>query len=977
MLEAMRGSRRSSASARLDFVPVGWLLSDRAFEPPTLALLVRGELALTDVHVRRLDGPVAQAVAEAQAEVSRGAAPLAARVVPLEAGEQLLVVAADPESAGGGAVGSLVAGATGTVRRGGDELGYWRRSLAEVEPVELPSAHPWSPAGRFGAESRRVVLPSGLAAAVEALGPGTDVVLLAAWQAVLVRWAAQERLWVGVPTPDASIVLVDGDLSGDPTFAELVERVRDARDAALAHAVPYAELLAALRVERPELHDPFQIGFAFRPSMLPAEGEAYGPFVVAPVAAPRAMRGELELHLWLEEGKLAGRCLYGRERFDVASVDRLLASFATFLAAAVERPESRCSELPLMTDVERRRVVEAWADAAVPYPDQASIAELFERQAAATPDAVAVETEGDSLTYRELDERADRLANKLAAAGVGPDVLVAIGAGRSAAMIVGLVAILKAGGAYLPLDLDYPAERIAFMLEDARPRVVLAASGERSSLPLPPDAVVIDLEAGERAEQAGPPGPAVRPDNLAYVTYTSGSTGRPKGVAVTQAGVVRLVSSPNFVRLDPSHTMLQFAPITFDASTLEIWGALLNGMRLVVAPPGALSLAELGELIERTGVTTLWLTAPLFHLLVEQRQASLRGVRQLLAGGDVLSPAHVREALAVDERLAVVNGYGPTETTTFACCHPMRGTIDDSQPVPIGRPISNTRVYVLDRHLRPVPAGVRGELYVGGPGVARGYLDRPGLTAERFVPDPVGPVPGERLYRTGDVARHRPDGTIEFLGRADRQVKVRGFRVELGEIEVALCAHEAVRDAVVVARDRDGSEKALVAYVVAEPQTSSGELRAFLRRRLPDYLVPQAVVALEGLPLDANGKVDRNALPEPGWDVDAEAGENGAAPEAGLEETIAAVWRQVLKLDAVGVDDNFFDLGGDSLLLALVHEELEPVVPRKLRLIDLFRYPTIAELARYCAGDGDAAAAGASGARREARLATARRRQGA
>ncbi len=577
-----------------------------------------------------------------------------------------------------------------------------------------------------------------------------------------------------------------------------------------------------------------------------------------------------------------------------------------------------------------------------PVLSAASTANLparFARRVRRDPDSVAVDAAGGQVSARELDELSDRLAGRLAAVGVGPEVLVGICAERGVRLIVGLLAILKAGGAYVPLDPGYPAPRLAFMFADARPRVMLTERALRGSLPADERVPVIELEtAGEDAVTS--PTTVVSADNLAYVMYTSGTTGRPKGVGVTHRGIVRLVENPNYVRLDPAESVLQYAPISFDASTFEIWGALLNGSRLVPAPPGIGSADELGEIIEAKAVTTLWLTAPLFHLMVEQRPGCLLGVRQLLAGGDVVSPTHVAGALAVSDGLTVVNGYGPTETTTFACCHPMRGGVDVTAPLPIGRPISATDVYILDEGLAPVPGGVAGDLYIGGAGLARGYLNQPGMTAERFLPDPASGRPGARIYRTGDLARRRDDGTVEFLGRADRQVKIRGFRVEPDEIEAVITGHEAVGQCVVVPWDR-GGERVLVAYVVLRRPVEV-ELRGFVAARVPDHLVPALFVTVPSLPLDVNGKIDRASLPAP-----SESGATGAfaAPVTALERLVADIWGTVLGLDRASVEENFVDVGGNSLAAAKIVARLRRTLGLGFSVDMILQAATIRRLA--------------------------------
>ncbi len=465
----------------------------------------------------------------------------------------------------------------------------------------------------------------------------------------------------------------------------------------------------------------------------------------------------------------------------------------------------------------------------------------------------------------------------------------------------------------------------------------------RVELPAGVEVVALDAEA-----VAPPPAglPAARPGDLAYVMYTSGSTGVPKGVRVEQRSVVRLVRETTYATFGPERVFLHFAPLSFDASTFEIWGALLNGGRLVVVPEGPASLEDLGAAVRDEGVTTAWLTAGLFHQMVDTRLSDLRGLRELLAGGDVLSPAHVRRVLEGLPGCRVINGYGPTENTTFTCCHALERADDVGATVPIGRPIANTSVYVLDQRLEPVPAGVAGELYTGGDGVARDYLGRPDLTAERFVPDPFAEQAGARLYRTGDFVRFRADGTLEFLGRRDAQVKVRGFRIELGEVEAALAQHPLVATCAVVAREYAGGDKRLVGYVVARPgqEPSPAELREFLEQRLPAYMRPGALVLLEELPLTPNGKVDRRALPAPEAEQ-SQPGAGHAAPRTPLEETLAHVFAEVLDVPRVGVDESFFELGGHSLLLPRLTEQLERRLGRRVPLARIYAAPTVEALA--------------------------------
>ena len=600
---------------------------------------------------------------------------------------------------------------------------------------------------------------------------------------------------------------------------------------------------------------------------------------------------------------------------------------------------------------ERRSALVKFNNTRTDYPFDVCVHTLFELQAEQTPDRVAALYRDRSLTYRELNSKANRLAHFLRSLGVGPETIVGLSLRRSLDVIVATLAILKAGGAYLPLDPDYPNERLAMMLDDAEVPVLLTESGLVGRLPAEGARIIcIDRQQIPQENSSNPPN-ETNAGSLAYVMFTSGSTGRPKGVMVEHRSIVRLVKETNYADFGPDNVFLQFAPITFDASTFEIWGALLNGARLAIMPDGVPSLQELGCAIREYGVTTLWLTAGLFHLMVDERIQDLKPLRQLLAGGDVLSPKHVQKVLdSLD--CALINGYGPTENTTFTCCYSIPRGVPVGSSVPIGPPISNTQVYILDSDLEPVPCGEVGELYIGGDGLARGYLNRNDLTAERFINSPFPEASSARLYRTGDLARRMPDGTVEFLGRVDNQVKIRGFRIELEEIEAALTSQPGVREAVVIARELATADKQLVAFIVSSAQAPpevSG-LRAHLQNILPDYMVPAFMFILPALPLDPNGKVDRRVLalmiPH-----EAERRSTFVGPLTETEEKIAAVLQEVLHIEKVGTDDNFFDLGANSLQLAGAHSRLQSLLDPDLGIISLFQNPTVRSLARYLGRD--------------------------
>lgn len=606
-----------------------------------------------------------------------------------------------------------------------------------------------------------------------------------------------------------------------------------------------------------------------------------------------------------------------------------------------------------MSTTEQTPVPAEWNATARPYPQQ-NIAELFEAETKRRPEAVALEFGSEKVSYEDLNRRANQLAHHLRAQGVGPDTPIGLCLERSAELIVALLGILKAGGAYVALDPSYPIERLALMLANAQVPLLLSDERLRERLPDYKSAFLLFEKERETIER--------RPtenlssgaglDHLAYISYTSGSTGVPKGVAIPHRGVVRLVKSSDFARMDETETFLQMAPVGFDASTFEIWGALLNGGRLVVMPPETPSLDDLGSTLRTKGVTTLWLTAGLFHLMVDERINDLCGLHQLLAGGDVLSPTHVRKAVEALPDCQLINGYGPTENTTFTCCHSIGAADLGGGALPLGRPIGNTTVHVLDEAMAPVLVGAIGELYIGGDGLARGYWRQPELTAAKFVADRFSPDPGAKLYRSGDLARWRADGVVEFIGRVDDQVKVSGYRIELGEIETALRRQEGVRDAAVLAVERGPDRKDLVAYFIATagPRPSPSDLRAFLRQTLPDYMIPVDFIAVEAFPLTGNGKVDRRALANRGQ----HHASSSAPPRTDLERTISTIWSEVIgRADEIGVDDNFFDLGGNSLRVVEAHARLSRTLQRPLPLTALFQFPTIRALSGFLDAKGD------------------------
>ncbi len=856
------------------------------------------------------------------------------------------------------------------------EIAYWKQHLAGLPPLlELPTDRPRPAVQSFRGAGRPVRLPAGLTRQLEALarreGATLFMVLLAGFEVLLAHTSGQEDFAVGSPIAGRNRVEIEGligffvntlvlrgDLSGDRTggssFRELLGRVRETALAAYVHQdVPFEKLVEELAPERSLARSPlFQVMFALQNA--PVESLEIPGLQLRPVSGGAAtVKFDLELDLREQDSGLFGMVGYATDLFDSATIDRLVGHFERTLAAALATPELPVAALPFLTGAERHQLLVEWNDTEIRslpgclHHDVAA-------QAARTPDAVAVEMGTERWTYRRLIGGARRLARHLRVLGIGPDGVVGLCAERSPAMVVGMLAVLEAGGAWLPLDPGHPAERLAFMLQDAGAQVLLIQESLRERIPAAGLPVVLldgrwdsgegsGDDSGEETVEAL--GVEVSPDHLAYVIYTSGSTGQPKGVMVPHRGVCnRLRWAQQVYRLDERDAFLHKAASGVDVSVWECFAPLVAGARLVLAEPGRQGeSAYLIRTIREHRVTLVDFVPSMLAVFLDEAEVeTCVSLRQVFVGGEALSP-ELRDRMAARLPIPLDNMYGPTEITidtTRWVCAPGRSP----QREPIGRPIGNSRLYVVDRGLRALPLGVSGELVVGGEGVTRGYLGRPGLSAERFVPDPLGGRPGGRLYRTGDLARCREDGAIEFLGRLDHQVKIRGVRIELGEIEAALRLHPAVHDAVADVRGASASHL-LTAWVVPREGgaiPAAADLRAFLRERLPDSMVPAAFVALAALPLTPSGKVDRKVLPAPG-----QAGSGGlfVAPRTPVEELLAAIWSDVLGVDRVGVADSFFDLGGHSLLATQVMSRLRRTFGVEMPLRDLFATPRLADLA--------------------------------
>ncbi|WP_244121399.1 non-ribosomal peptide synthetase/type I polyketide synthase [Burkholderia gladioli] len=849
------------------------------------------------------------------------------------------------------------------------KLDYWRRQLAGASArLALPTDRPRPAVQSLRGATQAFTVPRQTADALRRVGREAQTTLFttlyAAFQVLLWRYSGEVDICVGTPVANRNHLETEA-LVGffvntlvlrtplDPLegFDALLRRARDTALAAYAHQdVPFERLVEELNPQRELSHSPlYQVMLVLQNA--PADELSLGDLEIRPYALGGVTaKCDLTLNVDEDASGLACRFEYCADLFDATTIERMATQFQQLLEEVVNAPSRAVGMLPLVDQTTRAALLrEALGETvALAHP---TIPALFAERVAAHPRAIAVEAgeQGEfALTYAELDARANRLAQGLRALGVGPDVPVALCAQRSAEMVVGLLGILKAGGAYLPLDPDYPPERLDYLVEDARPRALVGDAGLIAALaarlPSPPPSIALDAATLD-AWPAEPPPLALHGDHLAYLVYTSGSTGQPKGVAITHRNVARLVHRNGYFDAAAAPRVLQFASLNFDAATFEIWAPLLNGGTLVMAAPQRHSLERLAATLVERRIDMLWLTASLFDQMVERHLPAFASVRHVLTGGEALSLPHVRRFLEAGFATRLTNGYGPTESTTFACCHAIEPASLGAQSVPIGRPIANTRAHVLDARGEPVPVGIAGELWLGGEGLARGYLNRPDLSAERFVPDPFA-ADGSRLYRTGDLVRRLPDGTLDYVGRIDSQVKIRGFRIETGEIEAVLLAMPWVAGAAVAVIEDEDGERRLAAYVVRRPEAREvdpGGLRGLLRQRLPEYMMPSAFVELDALPLTANGKIDLRALPTPSFAADRA---EHVAPRTPLEELLAGIWARVLKLDRVGVHDNFFDLGGHSLSATQVVAELREHLPMELPLRAFFEAPTIEAFAQ-------------------------------
>lgn len=839
-------------------------------------------------------------------------------------------------------------------------LSYWKDRLKNYVELELPTDRPRPSLKSWDGDIVSRILPPSMIERVSRLsreeGATMFHVFLAAFKAVASRYTGLEDIAVGTPVAGRTrselepiigtfinSVILRTDLSGDPSFRETIGRVRDTSTEAIAHQdLPFEQLVKALQPRRESGRNPlFQINFTHQRDFVRPVSFGGAKLTAFPSRSPGAI---FDLHFFMVERADGWRasCDFARDLFDRSTALLLLEHCETFLEAATAQPDQPLSSLPIIPPSEMLQL-DAWSGGKHPYPSDKPVGESFLEIARLHAERIALSLEGADTTYRELAEAAINLAKQLAATGVESGDRVALCAPSVPEMIAAQIAILLCGAACVPLDPEYPSERIRFMLKDSGARLLLSTPALSGRLPSE-DVLILPLEPISSLETTGIPGAftsSATAGDASHVFYTSGSTGTPKGVLVCHRGIQRLAHG-DFIDFTQEDSFLQSAPISFDAAILEIWMPLLKGGRVVLTGSEGTSLSAIASSVRNQNVTCLWLTAGLFQTMVDEHLEDLKGLRYLLAGGDVLSPAHVRKAFEALGSTKIVNGYGPTENTTFTCCHTITRQDMDRPSVPIGRPIGNTTITLLDEKLRPVPIGVPGELFTGGDGLALGYLDRPELTSERFIDHPkIG-----RCYRTGDLCRWQADGTLEFVGRRDDQVKIRGFRIELGEIEAALSTHPAVRQCKIEARGNSAEDKRILAWVVAtNDQVSTQSLTAFLSERLPAYMRPNVITLLDELPLSANGKIDTRSLPDPSR---AHSDGKSLVSERPLGETetrLATLWHELLDNREIGRDDDFFAIGGHSLMALRLFSRINRDFGRNLPLSSLISYPTIRSLA--------------------------------
>lgn len=857
-----------------------------------------------------------------------------------------------------------------------NQLNYWKQKLRDLRQLQLPTDHPRPPVQTFNGAGIPINIPADLTSKLRKLtqkqGATLFITLLAAFKVLLYRYSGQESIAVGSPIANRNRSEIEGligffvnslimhtDMGGKPSFTEVLNRVKQTSLEAYSHQdIPFEKLVEELQPERSLSQNPlFQVMFVVQQEEI-LKPSLNMPNLEVELGWDRWMgdlitvRMDLELHMWPAGDEIKGLCAYNRDLFEAETIQRMLLHYQNLLSAALEIPEQPINQLSLMTEPELDQILVKWNNTKTDYPTNKCIHQLFEEQVQKTPDAVAVVFEDKQLTYLELNSRANQLAHYLQSLGVKPEVLVGICLERSLFMIVGLLGILKAGGAYVPIDPTYPTERLSYLLEDAAVPVLLTSESVWSNLPSHKAQVVyldsnwhtITAHSIENIQSG------VTQENLAYTIYTSGSTGKPKGCMNTHAGIYnRLLWMQETYQLTAQDRILQKTPFSFDVSVWEFFWPLFAGATLVVASPEIHKDREaLIDLIIQQQITTIHFVPSMLSVFLQgSKIEECSSLKRVICSGEALS-YKLQEQFQEKLKCELHNLYGPTEAAidvTFWDC----GTNKYPGIVPIGRPIANTKLYILDKNNRPVPIGVPGELHIGGAGLARGYLNRPELTAEKFIPNPFDN--NSKLYKTGDLTCYLPNGDIKYIGRVDHQVKIRGYRIETGEIEAIVSQYPDVKENLVIAQSDPTGGKRLVVYMVPKQESTQDtslipQVRQFLKQKLPEYMIPAAFVLLETFPLTPNGKINRRALPVPN-DVSSGLSTAYVMPQTETQRQIENIWREVLKVEKVGIYDNFFELGGHSLLLIQVHTKLQEIYGEKISIVTLFQYPNISDFSQY------------------------------
>jgi amino acid adenylation domain-containing protein len=858
------------------------------------------------------------------------------------------------------------------------QLAYWKEQLSGAPVLHLPLDYPRPAQQTTGGDICQAIFPGDLMARVKEFSARHQatpfMTLLAVFDALLHRYTHQEDIVVGCPIAGrnraesepligffVNTLALRARVDSNTTFEELVRRVRETTLGAYANQdLPFDRVVEELHPQRGSNHMPLvQVVFSLNNEFVDRE---VFPGIQTEEIETSNGTAKFDLTFVAKETAkgLSVVAEYNCDLFKRDRIERMLGHFQMLLQSALENPSVRIGDLELLTSEERDRILAEWNDTRRNYPREQSVPQIFEKQVSLTPDAVAAQYGKETITYRELNARANQLAHYLAAQRLGEGSLAGVYMDRSIDMIVAFLAILKAGAAYVPLDLSYPTERLAFMIADTRMPLILTDSAHAGNLPDSAESganvIRLDLErANIQSQPRQLPPNKTAGDSLAYVIYTSGSTGQPKGVPIPHRGITRLVLNTDYVQIQTTDRIAQASNASFDAATFEIWGALLNGARVVGIPRNTtLSPSDFAAALRSERISILFLTTALFNQLAREAPGAFATLGTVLFGGEAVDPKWVRAVIESGAPERLLHVYGPTENTTFSTWHLVTDVDEEDSTVPIGKPIANSSLYILDPAGHPVPAGIAGEIHVGGDGLAAGYWQRPELSAERFTPNRFRPVrapglqvaePGALLYRTGDLGRFDSDGNVEFLGRVDHQVKLRGFRIELGEIESLLARHEHVANCVVMLREDVPGDKRLVAYVIPKGEAPDiAELRAHLRTQLPDYMLPSAFVFMESFPLTPNEKIDRKALPVPDQKRSM-LNKSFIAPRDAIEQQLTKIWEKVLGVQPIGIADNFFELGGHSLLAVRVFAQIEKILNKKLPLATLFRAPTVEGMA--------------------------------